>query len=40
MAIRGGSWLRQTDDWLLVQPQLVVVLGGAVLGIVLTQFIH
>lgn len=40
VAIRGGSWLRQTDAWLLVQPQFVVVLGGAVLGIVLTQFIH
>jgi hypothetical protein len=39
-AIRVSVWLRQTDDWLLVQPQLVVVLGGAVLGIVLTQFIH
>jgi hypothetical protein len=40
VAVRAGAWLRQTDDWLLVQPQLVVVLGGAVLGIVLTQFIH
>ena len=39
-AIRASAWLRQTDDWLMVQPQLVVVLGGAVLGIVLTQFIH
>ena len=36
----ASAWLRQTDDWLLVQPQFVVVLGGAVLGIVLTQFIH
>jgi hypothetical protein len=40
VAVRASAWLRQTDDWLLVQPQLVVVLGGAVLGIVLTQFIH
>jgi hypothetical protein len=39
-AIKASAWLRQTDDWLLVQPQLVVVLGGAVLAIVLTQFIH
>jgi hypothetical protein len=39
-AVRGSVWLRQTDDWLLVQPQFIVVLGGAVLGIVLTQFIH
>jgi hypothetical protein len=40
LAVRTSTWLRQTDDWLLVQPQFVVVLGGAVLGIVLTQFIH
>jgi hypothetical protein len=40
IAVRASAWLRQTDEWLLVQPQFVVVLGGAVLGIVLTQFIH
>jgi hypothetical protein len=39
-ALRGSAWLRQTDDWLVVQPQLVVVLGGAVLAIVLFQLIH
>jgi hypothetical protein len=39
-AIRASAWLRQVDDWLQVQPQLVVVFGGAVLGLVLTQFIH
>jgi hypothetical protein len=39
-AVRASAWLRQVDDWLLVQPQLVVVFGGAVLGLVLTQFIH
>jgi hypothetical protein len=39
-ALRASGWLRQVDDWLLVQPQLVVVFGGAVLSLVLTQFIH
>ncbi|MFZ0179426.1 MAG: hypothetical protein WAL84_06080 [Candidatus Dormiibacterota bacterium] len=39
-AVRGSSWLRQTDDWLVVQPQLVVVLGGAILAILLFQLIH
>jgi hypothetical protein len=39
-AVRGNSWLRQTDDWLVVQPQLVVVLGGAILAILLFQLIH
>ena len=39
-AVRGSAWLRQTDDWLVVQPQLVVVLGGAILAIVLFQLIH
>jgi hypothetical protein len=39
-AMRANAWLRQVDDWLQVQPQLVVVFGGAVLGLVLTQFIH
>jgi hypothetical protein len=38
--IRGNAWLRQTDDWLVVQPQLVLVLGGAILAIVLIQLIH
>jgi hypothetical protein len=40
VAVRVSAWLSATDDWLLVQPKLVVVLGGAVLGLVLTQFIH
>jgi len=39
-AIRGNAFLRQTDDWLVVQPQLVVVLGGAVALILLFQLIH
>ena len=39
-ARRGSAWLRQTDDWLVVQPQLVLVLGGAILAIVLFQLIH
>ena len=39
-AVRGNSWLRQTDDWLVVQPQLVVVLGGAILAILLFQLVH
>ena len=39
-AVRGSAWLRQTDDWLVVQPQLVVVLGGAILAILLFQLIH
>jgi hypothetical protein len=40
VAVRGNAWLRQTDDWLVVQPQLVVVLGGSILAIVLLQLIH
>ena len=40
LRVRASAWLRQVDDWLVVQPQLVVVFGGAVLGLVLTQFIH
>ncbi|MHB8488712.1 MAG: hypothetical protein ACYDCS_10015 [Candidatus Dormibacteria bacterium] len=39
-AIRGSAWLRQVDDWLVVQPQLVVVIGGAILAIVLLPLIH
>ena len=37
---RVATWLGQLDDWLVVQPQLMAVLGGTVLAIVLTQFIH
>jgi formate hydrogenlyase subunit 3/multisubunit Na+/H+ antiporter MnhD subunit len=37
VAIRGNSWLYKTDEWLAVQPQLLVVLLGAILAIV---FIH
>jgi hypothetical protein len=40
IAVRGNALLHQTDDWLVVQPQLVVVLGGAVAAIVLIQLIH
>ncbi|MFZ0128369.1 MAG: hypothetical protein WB808_14595 [Candidatus Dormiibacterota bacterium] len=40
VAARGNAWLRQTDDWLVVQPQLIVVLGGSILAIVLLQLIH
>jgi hypothetical protein len=40
VAVRGNAWLRQTDDWLVVQPQLVVVLGGSIRAIVLLQLIH
>ena len=39
-AVRGGRWLRQTDDWLVAQPQLVMVLVGAVLAIVLLPLFH
>ncbi len=39
-ALRGNAFLHQTDDWLVVQPQLVVVLGGAVALILLFQLIH
>jgi hypothetical protein len=33
--VRGARWLGQIDDWLMVQPQLALVLGGAVLAIFL-----
>jgi hypothetical protein len=39
-ALRGNAFLHLTDDWLAVQPQLVVVLGGAVALILLFQLIH
>jgi hypothetical protein len=39
-AVRGSAWLRQTDDWLVVQPQFVVVLGGAIVAILVFQLIH
>jgi hypothetical protein len=39
-AVRGSAWLHQVDDWLVVQPQLVVVLGGAILAILLLPLIH
>ncbi len=40
LAIRGNAFLHQTDDWLVVQPQLLVVLGGAIAMILLVQLIH
>lgn len=40
LALRGNAFLHQTDDWLVVQPQLVVVLGGAIALILLVQLIH
>jgi len=33
--VRGARWLGQIDDWLMVQPQLALVLGGAILAIFL-----
>jgi hypothetical protein len=39
LAIRGNAFLHQTDDWLVVQPQLLVVLGGAIALILLAQLI-
>jgi formate hydrogenlyase subunit 3/multisubunit Na+/H+ antiporter MnhD subunit len=39
-AVRGNTWLRETDNWLVVQPQLVVVLVVLILGILLSQLIH
>ncbi len=39
-AVRGSAWLHQVDDWLIVQPQLMVVLGGAILAILLLPLIH
>jgi hypothetical protein len=35
--IRGAAWLRQIDDWLMVQPQLGLVLAGAIVAVV---FVH
>lgn len=37
LAVRGNSWLQKTDEWLVVQPQLIVVLLGAILAVV---FVH
>jgi hypothetical protein len=37
VAVRANSWLQKTDEWLVVQPQLVVVVLGAILAIV---FVH
>jgi formate hydrogenlyase subunit 3/multisubunit Na+/H+ antiporter MnhD subunit len=31
----GARWLGQIDDWLMVQPQLALVLGGAIVAIFL-----
>lgn len=33
--LRGARWLAAIDDWLMVQPQLGLVLGGAILAILL-----
>jgi formate hydrogenlyase subunit 3/multisubunit Na+/H+ antiporter MnhD subunit len=33
--VRGSEWLRQIDDWLMVQPQLALVLGGAIVAVFL-----
>jgi formate hydrogenlyase subunit 3/multisubunit Na+/H+ antiporter MnhD subunit len=33
--VRGARWLGEIDDWLMVQPQLGLVLGGAILAIFL-----
>jgi hypothetical protein len=33
--LRGARWLGDSDDWLMVQPQLGLVLGGAILAILL-----
>jgi hypothetical protein len=33
--VRGARWLGAIDDWLMVQPQLALVLGGAILAIFL-----
>lgn len=40
LAVRGNTFLRQTDEWLVVQPQLVVVIGGAIVLIVFAQLFH
>ena len=40
VALRGNALLHQTDEWLVGQPQLVVVLGGAVALILLFQLVH
>ena len=39
-ALRGSLWLRQADEWLVVQPQLLVVLVGGILAILLLPLIH
>ena len=36
----GARGCARSDDWLVVQPQLMVVLGGAILAILLFQLIH
>ncbi len=33
--LRGTGWLGQIDDWLTVQPQLALVLGGSIVAIFL-----
>jgi formate hydrogenlyase subunit 3/multisubunit Na+/H+ antiporter MnhD subunit len=33
--VRGAEWLGQLDEWLVVQPQLALVLGGAIIAILL-----
>jgi formate hydrogenlyase subunit 3/multisubunit Na+/H+ antiporter MnhD subunit len=33
--VRGATWLRQLDEWLVVQPQLALVLVGAIVAILL-----
>jgi hypothetical protein len=33
--IHGFGWIRQLDNWLVVQPQLAVMLVGAILAILL-----
>jgi formate hydrogenlyase subunit 3/multisubunit Na+/H+ antiporter MnhD subunit len=33
--LRGTGWLGQVDDWLTVQPQLALVLGGSIAAIFL-----
>jgi len=40
LAVRGNAFLHQTDDWLVLQPQLLVVLGGAIALILLVQLIR
>jgi hypothetical protein len=33
--VRGARWLAEIDDWLMMQPRLGLVLGGAILAILL-----